>query len=106
MYHSVLYAEDFSMLEQNAGNKHSIFSSGREGIKIDGVLDVVSFDERGVALGTCVGSMAVEGEELHVTTLDLTDGRVIVEGKINGTYYFDPIAQSKRGLFGGGKQKK
>ena len=52
------------MNEQNAGKRHAISSSMREGIKIDGVLDVVSFDERGVALETVVGSMAVEGEEL------------------------------------------
>ena len=94
------------MNEGMSGSSHGFVSKERKGIEITGVKDVVSFDERGVALETTCGSMAVEGEELHVTTLDLTDGRVIVEGKINGTYYFDPIAQSKRGLFGGGKQKK
>ncbi len=99
MYHSVLYAEDFFMNETGAGKKHSISSSNREGIKIDGVIDVVSFDERGVALETVVGSMAVEGEELHVTVLNITDGKVEIDGHINGIYYYESRPNVKRGLF-------
>ena len=89
------------MNEQNAGKRHAISSSMREGIKIDGVLDVVSFDERGVALETVVGSMAVEGEELHVTVLNITDGKVERDGRINGIYYYESKPQGKRGLFRG-----
>ncbi len=79
--------------------KHSIISNNREGIKIDGVVDVVSFDERGVALETVVGSMAVEGEELHVTVLNITDGKVEIDGRINGVYYYENRPSGKRGLF-------
>ena len=89
------------MNEQNAGKKHSISSSSREGIKIDGVVDVVSFDERGVALETVVGNMAVEGEGLHVTVLNITDGKVEVDGRINGIYYYESRPTGKRGLFRG-----
>lgn len=79
---------------------HSFYSKAREGISIEGVSDVVSFDERGVALRTVCGSMAIEGEGLHVTVLDITDGKVVVEGRINGVYYFDEKPEAKRGLFG------
>jgi sporulation protein YabP len=71
----------------------------REGIAITGVVDVVSFDEKGVVLETICGSMAVEGEGLHVTTLNITDGKVNIEGRINGTYYFEAKVQQKKGLF-------
>ncbi len=87
------------MIEQNAKKKHYITSSDREGIKIDGVVDVISFDERGVALETVVGSMAVEGEELHVTVLNITDGKVEIDGRINGIYYYEARPSGKRGLF-------
>jgi len=87
------------MNETVAEKRHSITSSQREGIKIDGVTDVVSFDERGVALETVVGSMAVEGEELHVTVLNITDGRVEIDGRINGIYYYENRQTGKRGLF-------
>ena len=87
------------MNEQNTGKKHSIRSCGREGISIEGVVDVVSFDERGVALETVVGGMAVEGEDLHVTVLNITDGKVEIDGRIKGIYYYESKPTAKRGLF-------
>jgi hypothetical protein len=44
--------------------------------------------------------MAVEGEGLHVTVLNLADGMVNIDGRISGVYYFDNSVQVKRGLFG------
>ena len=79
---------------------HSFSSKNREGLDIRGVIDVVSFDDKGIALETQCGSMAIEGEELHITVLNITDGCVAVEGKINGLYYFDSSAKQKKGLFG------
>ena len=80
--------------------KHSFSSSNREGLDIGGVLDVVSFDEKGIALETQCGSMAIEGEGLHITVLNITDGCVSVEGRINGVYYFDRNPKQTKGLFG------
>ena len=68
---------------------HSFSSKNREGIDVDGVIDVISFDENGVALETALGSMAIEGEGLHVTVLNVAEGRVSVSGRINGVYYFE-----------------
>lgn len=82
------------------GLTHGFSSEARDGMKITGVKDVVSFDEKGVSLETVCGSMAVEGEDLHVTVLDIEDGRVVLEGRINGVYYFEARPQQKRGLFG------
>ena len=87
------------MNEGKGIGNHSFSSNMREGILITGVVDVVSFDEKGVVLETVCGNMAVEGEDLHVTTLNITDGRVNIEGRINGAYYFDPKPQQKKGLF-------
>lgn len=81
-------------------SSHGFSSVGREGIDIGGVLNVVSFDDRGVVLETSAGSMALEGEGLHITVLNITDGRVSVEGRINGVYYFEERQKTKRGLFG------
>ncbi len=78
---------------------HSIFSRSRDGIKIEGVNDVASFDERGIALDTLCGKMAVEGEELHVRVLNIEDGVVEIDGRINGIYYYEDRPAGKRGLF-------
>ena len=88
------------MLENKREEIHSFSSRAREGIKIDGVCEVLSFDEFGVMLDTTSGRMAIEGENLHVTVLNITDGRVVVEGRINGVYYIDDKPISRRGLFG------
>ena len=85
---------------EKSGAVHSFSSSGRDGIAVSGVTDVVSFDDRGVVMETACGSMAVEGEGLHITVLNIGDGRVNIEGKINGVYYFDNTPKPKRGLFG------
>ena len=85
------------MLENKC--EHGFSVRNRENIKIDGVKDVISFDESGVALETECGSMAIEGEGLHVTVLNLSDGKVEITGRVNGVYYYDKSA-AKRGFFG------
>ena len=91
---------DINSVNPKGESTHAFASRGREGISISGVNDVVSFDENGVSLETVCGSMAVEGEGLHVTELNITDGLVEIEGRIIGVYYFDQRPQQKRGLFG------
>ena len=80
---------------------HDFASKNREGIRISGVSDVISFDEGGVSLETLCGNMAVEGEELHVRTLNTDEGIVEIDGKINGVYYYESKPVKKRRLFGG-----
>lgn len=80
---------------------HEFASKNREGIKISGVSDVISFDERGVSLETLCGSMAVEGEELRVRTLNTDEGIVEIDGKVNGVYYYESKPTRKHKLFGG-----
>ena len=85
--------------EVNKASPHSFSSKMRNGIYIDGVNDVVSFDESGVVLLTSCGNMAIEGDQLHVTVLNIADGIVEIEGKIGGLYYFEDKPSAKRGLF-------
>ena len=79
---------------------HSFISENRDGIKIRGVSEVISFDDSGVALETSLGNMAVEGEGMRVTTLNTDDGIVEISGRINGVYYYETKPVAKRGLFG------
>ena len=88
------------MLETENSKIHSFFSENRDGMKICGVSEVISFDDGGVALDTPFGNMAVEGEGLRVTTLNTDDGIVEITGQINGIYYYDAKPAAKRGLFG------
>jgi sporulation protein YabP len=88
------------MLGSEQERTHTFYSKNREGVRIEGVDDVISFDENGVSLQTKCGGMAVEGEDLHVRTLNTGDGIVEIDGKINGVYYYENKPLQKRSLFG------
>ena len=88
------------MISNEKEQSHAFSSRAREGIEIVGVKEVISFDGGGVALETVCGNMAIEGEGLHVTTLTLSEGKVVVDGRINGVYYYESKPAVKRGLFG------
>ena len=80
--------------------RHSFVSESRENIKLRGVEEVVSFDEREVVLRTTSGGMTIEGEGLHISVLSVDEGRVEVDGKIDGLFYFDNTPSQKKKLFG------
>lgn len=78
-------------------NTHGVKIAARLKTEISGVTEVESFDEGSVVLHTSCGEMTIEGEGLHVGTLDMERGIVEVDGKVNGIYYNDGAPQ-KRGL--------
>lgn len=72
---------------------------GRAELNVGGVNDVLSFDEGGAVLATADGVLMVDGEELHVRTLDVEHGNVRVEGRINGLLFSDTSGSKGRKLF-------
>ncbi len=90
------------MQEISKAREHSFISKNRQGIKVDGVIDVTSFDTSHVQMNTSSGGMVVEGEELKVNVLDLERGVVEIEGNLNGVFYFKEGAV-KKGMFGRNK---
>ena len=90
--------------DRSEGKKHSVQAQDRREITVNGVREVVSFDEATVLLLTVCGQLTVEGEDLRVTTLNTQDGIVAVTGKLNGFFYEDESTasegQGKRARFG------
>ena len=91
------------MQEIKVAREHSFSSKNREGIKICGTLEVLSFDTSHVKLNTLCGGMIVEGDELRVSALDKEAGVVEVTGTVNGVFYFKEDVGAKKGLFGRNK---
>lgn len=83
---------------------HEVSTKNRESIKVCGVVDVDSFDEYGVVMRTSMGGLSVEGENIRISLLDIDSGRVEIEGRINGAYYFDESKVGKKGIFSRGKK--
>ena len=52
------------------------------------------FDDSCIVLATCVGTMIISGEELHIGKLSLDGGELHVDGEIDAVTYEDaPAAQ-------------
>ena len=81
--------------EVNEAKAHTLHTEARRGAHIEGVREVVSFDEQSVVLHTACGELVVEGEGLHVSTLDMARGVVAVEGSVSAFLYADEIAPKK-----------
>ena len=86
-------------MAENTANLHKLHVEGRTRAEIFGVSDVSSFDETAVVLRTVSGELTVEGEGLHVSTLDMTRGAVVIDGTVNA-FYYETESPARRGLFG------
>jgi len=54
---------------------------------LTGVTDVESFDENAVILHTHGGRLVLTGSGLHVSSLQLEDGKLLLEGAIDSASY-------------------
>ena len=80
--------------------EHNIIMKNRAHIRIEGVTDVISFDEELVDALTDYGALSIEGEEMHIALLDTENGCLALTGKIYGIYYNDKTPRRRTGLFG------
>ena len=89
---------------QKAGNQdHRITVHARKSMQVLGVTDVLSFDEQAVMLNTLCGGMEISGGELHIQVLNMEDGVVALDGRIDSITYFDRESTQKAeksGFFG------
>ncbi|MBQ4054077.1 MAG: sporulation protein YabP [Clostridia bacterium] len=89
---------DRALNGQNAREGHNVIITRREKIELTGVCEVISFDENTVVMQTLDGNLTVDGTEMNVTGLDLSNGRVTVSGRLVGLYYIEQ--KGKRRMFG------
>ena len=69
---------------------------------MNGVEDVISFDDASIAMKTTLGTLSVDGNDLHILKLNLDGGEIAIEGTINGLYYMSEAAgfsQKSEGRF-------
>ena len=77
---------------------HKLTLSERRQLTMTGVTEVVSFDESQVILQTSLGTLIVQGQELHLKALSLDGGQVAVDGQITALIYEEPRQKGWRGL--------
>lgn len=54
---------------------------------LTGVTDVESFDETTVVLHTHGGKLVLTGTGLHIASLQLEEGKLLLEGSLDGAVY-------------------
>ncbi len=74
---------------ENAKREQRLLLDNRAALSLTGVADVISFDDSGALIKTDDGVLAVDGEGLHLTTLDIENGGIAFEGRINGLLFSD-----------------
>lgn len=73
----------------------NIMVEDREKMTVTGVEQVESFNDNTIILTTVKGGMTIKGENLNIAKLNLDDGSVKIEGKINGVNYMGKEGTSK-----------
>ena len=73
--------------------EHRLELLGREHLTVSGVEDVERFDENCIVMATCVGTLIVTGEDLHIGKLSLDGGELHVDGRIEAVNYEEQAAQ-------------
>lgn len=56
-------------------------------LSLSGVEDVVNFDDASITMKTDLGTLSIDGNDLHILKLNLDGGEIAIEGTINGLYY-------------------
>ncbi|MFT5875980.1 MAG: sporulation protein YabP [Clostridium sp.] len=68
----------------------------RKKLTINGVIEVINFNENQIFLNTDVGTMIVKGQELKMNKLDVQNGDVIITGKVDSFVYTSGISKAKK----------
>jgi sporulation protein YabP len=82
--------------------RHEIGMMNRKSLAVSGVRNVDSFDAEEFLLETEMGYLLIKGENLHLRTLNVEQGNVAIEGKINEMGYLDNYrpGEKVKGFFG------
>ena len=74
--------------------KHNVIIENRERTSISGVVDIDSFNESFAQLYTDMGTLVINGEDLHINKLNVETGELIVDGYVCSFEYSDKMKQS------------
>ncbi len=68
---------------------HSVIKEKRRTMTISGITDVDSFDEKTISLYTQLGELTIKGRELHIDSMSVETGDMVITGDIWSAVYGD-----------------
>lgn len=77
------------MIDESKLNKkpHTLELKNRKTLILSGVCDVESFDDELIVLNTELGTLHIQGKNLHISKLNLASGEVNIDGLIVALVY-------------------
>lgn len=76
-------------MDSRDSSLYQITLSNREALQANGVLEVESFDEQQIIAESRLGMLVIKGEGMHIVQLNLEEGKMSIEGKINSLQYLE-----------------
>lgn len=89
------------MYDKSEELKHDVILKSRKRLEMNGINDVLSFDETVIIAQTGVCGISIEGENLKIERFDAENGELIVNGILNGIFYFAKDNSKKKKSFAG-----
>ena len=76
--------------------KSNLMLENRKKLTINGVIEVINFNEDQILLNTDVGTMIIKGQELRMNKLDVQNGDVLITGKVDSFVYTNDKSKAKK----------
>lgn len=85
-------------MENICPDENTVLMKNRHEINVSGAVSLGSYDEKAIVMETGVGSLEVHGADLNVRHMDLENGSIIIEGRIQSLVYGSSDRQKKNFL--------
>ena len=79
--------------------KHDVLIKSRQRMEMTGISDVSSFDDAEIVVQTEDSGVSIEGENLKIEKFNSENGELILNGSINGIFYYEKKPPKKKRSF-------
>ena len=80
---------------------HDVSITAGKCLRMTGISDVTSFDDRQILAQNFESDISIEGESLKIERFDASSGELTVNGKIYGLNYYKTAPEKKKKSFMG-----
>ena len=83
----------------------TVILNNRKEFSVDGVVDILAFDETNLLIRTVCGDLSLDGDGFRVISLSLEEGKMSLEGRLDGLLYLSEESKKskKKNRFSGNK---
>ena len=84
---------------ENREPEYTIKITNGKILTVNGVNDIIGFDDGVVLLNTALGRLTVEGKDLKIESLTKNGGEILINGIILGVYKTETDSVKRGGFF-------